>query len=99
MMSGVVSSITLLETSEPCAFKRLVAYQSAFKFTAAMFYCSQGTTKVSDKKIVTREFANFRERLPGILKALAVGIPAGYVFYLLDTPIPWMIGPMMPLQP
>jgi hypothetical protein len=50
---------------------------------------------VSDKKIVIGEFASFRERLPGILKALAVGIPAGYVFDLLDTPIPWMIGPMI----
>ena len=60
-----------------------------------MFYCSQGTTNVSNKKIVIGEFANFRERLPGILKALAVGIPAGYLFDLLDTPIPWMIGPMI----
>jgi uncharacterized protein len=41
------------------------------------------------------EFANFRERAPGVLRALAVGIPAGYVFDLLDTPIPWMIGPMI----
>jgi len=50
---------------------------------------------VSNKKVVIGEFANFRERLPGILKALAVGIPAGYLFELLDTPIPWMIGPMI----
>ena len=50
---------------------------------------------MSNKKIVIGEFANFRERLPGILKALAVGIPAGYLFELLDTPIPWMIGPMI----
>lgn len=28
-------------------------------------------------------------------KALAVGIPAGYIFDLLNTPIPWMIGPMI----
>jgi uncharacterized protein len=41
------------------------------------------------------EFTNLRERLPGILKALAVGIPAGYLFNRLDTPIPWMIGPMI----
>jgi membrane AbrB-like protein len=41
------------------------------------------------------EFAKLRERLPGILKALAVGIPAGYLFDLLETPIPWMIGPMI----
>ncbi len=41
------------------------------------------------------EFTNLRERLPAILKALAVGIPAGYLFDRLDTPIPWMIGPMI----
>ena len=41
------------------------------------------------------EFANLRTRLPGILRALAVGIPAGYLFDFLDTPIPWMIGPMI----
>ena len=41
------------------------------------------------------EFTNLRRRLPGILKALAVGIPAGYLFHRLHTPIPWMIGPMI----
>ncbi len=41
------------------------------------------------------EFANLRDRLPAILRALAVGIPAGYLFDLLHTPIPWMIGPMV----
>lgn len=41
------------------------------------------------------EFAQLRERLPAILRALAVGVPAGYLFDLLDTPIPWMIGPMI----
>ena len=41
------------------------------------------------------EFTNLRERLPGILRALAVGIPAGYLFHRLHTPIPWMIGPMI----
>jgi len=41
------------------------------------------------------EFTNFRQRLPAILKALAVGIPAGYLFHRLRTPIPWMIGPMI----
>lgn len=46
-------------------------------------------------EIISGEFANFRERLPGVFRALAVGIPAGYVFDLLDTPIPWMIGPMI----
>ena len=50
---------------------------------------------MSDKNLVVGEFANFQERLPVILKALAVGIPAGYLFDLLDTPIPWMIGPMI----
>jgi membrane AbrB-like protein len=41
------------------------------------------------------EFTNLRQRLPGILRALAVGIPGGYLFHLLQTPIPWMIGPMI----
>jgi membrane AbrB-like protein len=41
------------------------------------------------------EFTNLRGRLPGILRALAVGIPGGYLFHLLQTPIPWMIGPMI----
>jgi membrane AbrB-like protein len=41
------------------------------------------------------EFTDLRERLPAMLKALAVGIPAGYLFDRLDTPIPWMIGPMI----
>jgi membrane AbrB-like protein len=41
------------------------------------------------------EFSNVRGRMPAILKALAVGIPAGYLFDLLSIPIPWMIGPMI----
>jgi len=41
------------------------------------------------------EFTNIQQRLPAILKALAVGIPAGYLFHRLHTPIPWMIGPMI----
>ena len=41
------------------------------------------------------EFVNLRERMPGISRALAVGVPAGYLFDWLDTPIPWMIGPMI----
>jgi membrane AbrB-like protein len=41
------------------------------------------------------EFSNVRGRMAAILKALAVGIPAGYLFDLLGTPIPWMIGPMI----
>lgn len=41
------------------------------------------------------QFSSLRERLPGILRALAVAIPAGYLFDWLETPIPWMIGPMI----
>jgi membrane AbrB-like protein len=41
------------------------------------------------------EFSNLRQRLPRILIALAIGIPAGALFSWLDTPIPWMIGPMI----
>jgi membrane AbrB-like protein len=41
------------------------------------------------------EFANLREHLPGMLRAVAVGIPAGFLFDYLHTPIPWMIGPMV----
>ena len=41
------------------------------------------------------ESSNLRERLPAILKALAIGIPAGFLFDRLHTPIPWMIGPMV----
>ena len=41
------------------------------------------------------EFADFRAWLPAVLKALAVGLPAGFLFHRLHTPIPWMIGPMI----
>jgi membrane AbrB-like protein len=41
------------------------------------------------------EFTGFRARLPHILKALVVGMPAGAFCDWLDTPIPWMIGPMI----
>ncbi|MEE8303736.1 MAG: AbrB family transcriptional regulator, partial [Candidatus Tectomicrobia bacterium] len=41
------------------------------------------------------EFSRLRERLPAICKAIAVALPAGYLFDRLDTPIPWMIGPMI----
>jgi membrane AbrB-like protein len=41
------------------------------------------------------EFAQFRERLPGMIRALAVGLPSGYLCQRLHTPIPWMIGPMI----
>jgi membrane AbrB-like protein len=42
-----------------------------------------------------KKLTDFRQRLPGILKALAVGIPAGYLFDRLGAPVPWMIGPMI----
>jgi membrane AbrB-like protein len=41
------------------------------------------------------ELTNFRQRLPGTVKALAVGIPAGYLFSFVGAPIPWMMGPMI----
>ncbi len=41
------------------------------------------------------DFSSLRQRLPGMLRALAIGIPAGWLFEWLDTPIPWMIGPMV----
>ena len=41
------------------------------------------------------ELTKLRERLPAILRTLAVGIPAGYLFHLLHAPVPWMIGPMV----
>ena len=41
------------------------------------------------------DFGRFRVQLPGMIRALAVGLPAGYLFYRLRTPIPWMIGPMI----
>jgi membrane AbrB-like protein len=34
-------------------------------------------------------------RWKAIVRAIAVGVPAGYIFHLLHTPIPWMIGPMV----
>jgi membrane AbrB-like protein len=41
------------------------------------------------------EFVYLRERLPAILRTISVGVPAGFLFDWLDTPIPWMIGPMI----
>ena len=41
------------------------------------------------------EFTHLRQQLPGIGKALFVGVPAGYLCAALHTPIPWMIGPMV----
>jgi hypothetical protein len=41
------------------------------------------------------DFTVLRDRIPGMLRALAVGIPTGALFDWLETPIPWMIGPMV----
>lgn len=41
------------------------------------------------------DVAALRPRLPGIAKAVAVGIPAALLFQALGTPLPWMIGPML----
>ena len=41
------------------------------------------------------EFSDLRRRFPGIIRALVVGLPAGALFSWFDTPIPWMIGPMV----
>ncbi len=35
------------------------------------------------------------DRLPGLLKALAIGIPFGWLFARIGSPLPWMIGPMV----
>ena len=40
-------------------------------------------------------FVNFKERLPRMALALAAAIPAGALLAWLETPIPWMIGPMV----
>jgi membrane AbrB-like protein len=40
-------------------------------------------------------FDNFKERLSRMALALAVAIPAGALLAWLETPIPWMIGPMV----
>src|SRR5262245_8158267 len=42
-----------------------------------------------------KEFDNFKQRLPGMLRALLIGLPAGYLCARLRAPIPWMIGPMV----
>jgi membrane AbrB-like protein len=41
------------------------------------------------------DLTSLRQRLPAMLRALAVAVPAGYLFDVLGTPIPWMIGPMI----
>jgi len=42
-----------------------------------------------------RSVGDLRARIPAILTALAVGVPAGYLCDSIDLPIPWMIGPMV----
>lgn len=41
------------------------------------------------------DFRAIGARLPLMVRALAVGVPAGAILDWLDTPIPWMIGPMV----
>ena len=41
------------------------------------------------------EFTNLRQQMRGILTALVIGVPAGFLFSWLHTPIPWMLGPMI----
>ena len=41
------------------------------------------------------DLTSLRDRFPAMLRALAIGIPAGALFDWLDTPIPWMVGPMI----
>ncbi len=41
------------------------------------------------------ESTKVRQQFAPMLRALAVGIPAGFLFDHLHTPIPWMIGPMI----
>lgn len=43
------------------------------------------------------EFRNFRARLPRILMGLAVGVSAAFLFSWLNTPLPWLIGPLVSL--
>ena len=50
---------------------------------------------LDDREIAVSEFSTFRKRLPGIVRALAIGVPAGFLFDYLHTPIPWMLGPML----
>jgi hypothetical protein len=42
-----------------------------------------------------KQLSAFRDRLPGLVRALLVGVPAGALCDWLETPIPWMIGPMV----
>ena len=47
------------------------------------------------KSTLKNELTKLREQLPPMLRALDVGIPAGFLFDYLHTPIPWIIGPMI----
>lgn len=40
-------------------------------------------------------FSAFKDRLPRVALSLIVSIPAGALLAWLETPIPWMIGPMI----
>jgi len=44
---------------------------------------------------MTFNFENQNQRIVYVARALAVGIPSGAVLDWLNTPIPWMIGPMV----
>lgn len=41
------------------------------------------------------EFSDIRAKAPRIGRALAIGLPAGWVFEQIGSPLPWMIGPMV----
>ena len=59
---------------------------------------NRGTCLVQTPKVAIApmsEFKGLSDRLPGIIKALVIGVPGGVLFKWLDTPIPWMIGPMV----
>lgn len=43
------------------------------------------------------EFANLKSRWPKVLLGLAVAVAAGSLFSWLQTPLPWMIGPLVSL--
>ncbi|HEV8719097.1 MAG TPA: AbrB family transcriptional regulator [Candidatus Binatia bacterium] len=65
------------------------------KITLGRVIRSRDLTASGSNQSLMNEFTKVGERMPGILKALALGIPAGYLFHRLHTPIPWMIGPMV----
>ena len=41
-----------------------------------------------ERSIPMNEFKHLRNRMPGIIRPLAVGIPAGFLFDYIHTPIP-----------